>query len=122
MNDRLDLRLSDWTDLCSRREMLRRCGAGMGTLGLAAVTAQAGDINPLAPKAPRFAGKAKQVVHLFMNGGPSQVDTFDPKPLLGKYHGKPLSSPNLRTERKTSGGLGSPFKFKKYGQSGIEVS
>ena len=57
-----------------------------------------------------------------MNGGPSQVDTFDPKPLLAKYHGKPLPGPTLRTERKTGAALGSPFAFKKYGQSGIEVS
>ena len=57
-----------------------------------------------------------------MNGGPSHVDTFDPKPMLAKYHGKPLPGPNLRTERKTGAALGSPFTFKKYGQSGIEVS
>jgi hypothetical protein len=78
--------------------------------------------DPLAAKAPHFEPRAKQVVHLFMNGGPSQVDTFDPKPLLTKYHGKPLPTRNLRTERKTGAAMGSPFKFKKYGESGIEVS
>ena len=78
--------------------------------------------TPLAPKSPQFPARAKQVVHLFMNGGPSQVDTFDPKPALEKYHGQPLPNPNLRTERKTSGALKSPFKFQKYGESGIEVS
>jgi hypothetical protein len=57
-----------------------------------------------------------------MNGGPSHVDTFDPKPLLERFHGKPLTSPNLRTERKTAGALRSPFAFRKYGHSGIEVS
>ena len=57
-----------------------------------------------------------------MNGGPSHVDTFDPKPMLAKYHGKPLPGPNLRTERKTGAALGSPFAFRKYGESGIEVS
>jgi hypothetical protein len=57
-----------------------------------------------------------------MNGGPSQVDTFDPKPMLDKYHGKPLPETNLRTERKTGAAMRSPFKFKKHGQSGIEVS
>ena len=57
-----------------------------------------------------------------MNGGPSHVDTFDPKPLLDKYPGKPLPNPNLRTERKTAGAMRSPFTFKKYGHSGIEVS
>ena len=69
-----------------------------------------------------FAAKAKQVVHLFMNGGPSHLDTFDPKPMLKKYHGKTLPGPTLRTERKTGAALGSPFQFKKYGESGIEVS
>ena len=57
-----------------------------------------------------------------MNGGPSQVDTFDPKPLLEKYHGKPTPSTNLRTERKTGAAMRSPFKFQKYGQSGLDVS
>jgi hypothetical protein len=79
-------------------------------------------VNPLAPKAPHFAARARRVVHLFMNGGPSHVDTFDPKPLLDKYHGKPLPSPSLRTERKTAGAMRSPFSFRRYGKSGIEVS
>jgi hypothetical protein len=57
-----------------------------------------------------------------MNGGPSHLDTFDPKPMLKRYHGKPLPGPTLRTERKTGAALGSPFHFKKYGESGIEVS
>jgi hypothetical protein len=57
-----------------------------------------------------------------MNGGPSHVDTFDPKPLLDKYHGKPLPSPNLRTERKTAGAMRSPYRFQRYGKNGIEVS
>ena len=112
----------------SRRDLLRRGGMGLGLLGLAGLAgeeARAGggaSTNPLAPKAPPFEARAKQVVHLFMNGGPSQVDTFDPKPLLAKYHGKPTPSPNLRTERKTGAAMGSPFKFREYGQSGLEVS
>jgi hypothetical protein len=113
----------------TRRELLCRSGLGFGMLGLAGVLADTGllqaaemDPNPLAPKRPHFPGKAKRVVHLFMNGGPSHVDTFDPKPALDKYHGKPLPAPNLRTERKTSGALRSPFKFQRYGKSGIEVS
>jgi hypothetical protein len=116
----------------NRRDLLRRSGMGLGLLGLADVLAAEGtfvpraaastDVNPLAAKNPPFAAKAKRVVHLFMNGGPSHVDTFDPKPLLAKYHGKALPTRNLRTERKTSGALKSPFKFQKYGHSGIEVS
>ncbi len=129
-----NLRLPD-PDLCSRRELLTRTGMGVGMLGLAGLLADphsrpaiaaglsvAGATQPLAPRAPQFPAKAKQVVHLFMNGGPSQVDTFDPKPALEKYHGQNLPNPNLRTERKTSGAYKSPFKFQKYGQSGIEVS
>ncbi|WP_439630585.1 DUF1501 domain-containing protein [Gemmata sp.] len=106
--------------------MLARCGTGLGTVGLAGVLAEAGDaprvVDPLAVKAPHFPAKAKHVVHLFMNGGPSHVDTFDPKPLLDKYHGKPIPSGNLRTERKTGAAMRSPFAFQKYGRSGIEVS
>jgi hypothetical protein len=122
----------------TRRELLQRCGMGFGLIGLAGVLAdndlpgligrsQAGlepsrSLGPMAPKSPHFAPKAKQIVHLFMNGGPSHVDTFDPKPSLAKYHGKTLPTPNLRTERKTGAAMGSPFTFRKYGVSGIEVS
>lgn len=77
--------------------------------------------DPLAPKKPHFEGKAKRVVHLFMNGGPSHLDTFDPKPALERLHGQALPN-TLRTERKTGAAMRSPFAFKKYGQSGIEVS
>ncbi|QDV49610.1 DUF1501 domain-containing protein [Gimesia fumaroli] len=109
---------------CTRREMLTRSGMGMGMLALAGLTAKenaqaAGSSTPITRHHP---AQAKQVVHLFMNGGPSHVDTFDPKPLLKKFHGKPLPNPNLPTERKTAGALGSPFQFHKYGESGIEVS
>jgi hypothetical protein len=112
----------------SRREMLARCGTGIGTIALAGVLEDARGADaprspdPLAPRAPHFAAKAKHVVHLFMNGGPSQVDTFDPKPALDQYHGKPIPTGNLRTERKTGAAMKSPYAFKKYGQSGIEVS
>ena len=78
--------------------------------------------NPLAPKQPQFPGKAKRVIHIFANGGPSHVDTFDPKPALQKYAGKLLPMENLRTERKTGAAFPSPYKFTKYGKSGIEVS
>src|SRR5439155_12718282 len=80
------------------------------------------NVAPLAPKKPHFPGKAKRVIHLFANGGPSHVDTFDPKPALTKYAGKPLPRENLRTERKTGAAFPSPFKFQKCGESGIEVS
>src|SRR2546430_2225858 len=78
--------------------------------------------SPLAPKAPHFPAKAKRVIHIFANGGPSHVDTFDPKPELARLHGKPLPMDNLKTERRTGAAFQSPFKFTKYGQSGIEVS
>jgi hypothetical protein len=117
----------------SRREMLARCGTGLGLLGLAAMAQPSGVTSalagssggialPMSPRAPHFAPRAKQVVHLFMNGGPSHLDTFDPKPLLDRYHGKPLPANNLRTERKTGAAMRSPFAFKQYGQSGIPVS
>jgi hypothetical protein len=115
----------------TRREFLGRCGMGMGALGLGGIlglqqTAGALDattsLNPLTVRPPHFAPKAKRVIHLFMNGGPSHVDTFDPKPLLNQYHGKTLPMEHLATERKTGAGFGSPFSFQKYGKSGIEVS
>jgi Protein of unknown function (DUF1501) len=116
----------------SRREMLSRCGLGLGALALADLMGQAGllsrsavaaeGINPLLPKPAPLPATAKRVIHLFFNGGSSHVDTFDPKPALAKYAGKELPTPNLPTERKTGAAFPSPFKFQKYGQSGIEVS
>ncbi|MCC7087313.1 MAG: DUF1501 domain-containing protein [Pirellulales bacterium] len=79
-------------------------------------------VDPFAVRQPHFPGKAKHVIHLFMNGGPSHVDTFDPKPILAKYAGKPLTYDNPGTERPTGGALPSPFQFRKYGQCGTEVS
>ena len=105
--------------LLNRRAMLARSGMGLGMLGLASVAA--GE-SPGATTGLHHAPSAKHVVHLFMNGGPSHVDTFDPKPALAKYHGKPLPNPALPTERKTAGALQSPFKFERYGESGIEIS
>jgi hypothetical protein len=107
--------------------MLCRSGMGFASFGLANLMASTGEAanvstHPLSPKGPHFAGKAKRVIHIFANGGASHVDTFDPKPKLDEYHGKPLPSPNLRTERKTGAAFRSPFKFQKYGKSGIEVS
>jgi len=115
----------------TRRELLTRSGMGLAALALAemlpqklaaAATGSSEPLNPLSPKRSHFPAKAKRVIHLFMNGGPSQVDTFDPKPALAKYAGQELPTGNLPTERKTGAAFPSPFKFKKYGQSGIEVS
>ncbi|MFY9252113.1 MAG: DUF1501 domain-containing protein [Fuerstiella sp.] len=112
----------------SRRDMLSRCGMGFGALALAdimgggAASAGAASGNPLLPKGAQFPGKAKRVIHLFMNGGPSQVDTFDPKPTLQKYAGQILPGGNLKTERPTGAAFPSPFRFRRYGESGIEVS
>ena len=116
----------------TRRDFLCKCGTGMGALGFASLMAEAGLLspqarageafNPLAAKAPQFAARAKRVIHIFLNGGPSHVDTFDPKPALERYANKPLPTGNLPTERKTGAAFASPFKFHKRGQSGIEVS
>jgi hypothetical protein len=114
----------------TRREFLSRCGMGMGALGLGALLGQInfpahasdGFTNPLIPKPSQFPARAKRVIHIFANGGASHVDTFDPKPALEKYQGKALPMENLRTERKTGAAFPSPFKFKKCGKSGIEVS
>src|SRR5437660_2100511 len=114
----------------TRRELLRRSGMGFASLGLAQLlhTERALDatprtnLSPLAVRQPHFPGKAKRVIHLFMNGGPSHVDTFDPKPLLARYAGQPLPRENLRTERRTGAAFPSPFTFRRHGKSGIEVS
>ena len=117
----------------SRREMLRKVGTGLGTLGLASVLADSGRLaasplakdiagNPLAPRVGHFPARAKRVIHLFMNGGPSQVDTFDPKPMLTKLDGQRPPYADLKTERKTGGLLKSPFKFSRHGESGLEIS
>src|SRR5262249_4484549 len=83
--------------------------------------ATANVMGPLAAKQPPLPAKAKRVLHLFMNGGPSHVDTFDPKPSLARYAGKPIPI-TLKTERRTGAAFPSPFEFKKFGQSGIEIS
>jgi Protein of unknown function (DUF1501) len=117
--------------LLTRRDLLCRAGMGFAALGLASLLGEAGLLaaepvidprRPLAPRRPQFPAKAKQVIHLFMNGGPSHLDTFDPKPALARYAGQPLPTPNLRTERKTGAAFPSPYAFRKYGSSGIEVS
>ncbi len=120
-------------NLYSRRELLRHVGMGMGTLGLGALLGQQSGaatskatglndrLNPLSPLQPHYRARAKRVIHIFANGGPSQVDTFDYKPALAKYDGKELPN-TLRTERKTGAAMKSPFEFRQYGESGHWIS
>ena len=108
----------------TRRQMLERSGMGMGALALSAMLGpegRAASSNPMAPKLPPLPARAKRVVHLFMNGGPSHVDTFDPKPALSRFAGKPIPI-TLKTERRTGAAFPSPFAFQKHGESGTEVS
>ena len=117
----------------NRRQMLRRFANGFGLLGLAGLLAEefAGDLlaansvssNPLTVRPPQFTPRAKRVIFLFMSGGPSHVDTFDPKPRLAQENGKPVPFEKPKLERtKTGNILASPYSFRKYGQSGIEIS
>lgn len=111
----------------SRREMLKRCGCGFGYLAFssifAAIAREAMAKSPLALRDPHFAPKAKRVIFLFMHGGPSHVDTFDPKPALTRDEGKKLPEGFVKGFLDPSASLlGSPFKFQKHGQSGLEIS
>ncbi|HET6422351.1 MAG TPA: DUF1501 domain-containing protein [Planctomycetaceae bacterium] len=114
----------------TRREWLARTGAGFGTLGLASVLAQQDLLaaatssadNPLAPKAPHFAPRAKRVIFLFMNGGPSHLDTFDPKPALSEYAGQQPEELTKNYQRSVGKLFPSPYKFQQHGQAGIPVS
>ena len=107
-----------------RRDFLRRCGMGFGGLALGSLleNAHAAPSMSSMGSVAHFAPKAKRVVHLFMNGGPSQVDTFDPKPQLQARHGQAIPLEGLKTERPTGSALRSPFSFKCYGECGLEVS
>jgi hypothetical protein len=102
---------------------------GFGLLGLSALESLSRNMAEASSPAgapgirlPHFQGRAKRVIHLFANGGPSHVDTFDPKPLLTKLHGQPLNSGHLKTERPTGAAFRSPFAFAKHGKCGTEVS
>jgi len=111
----------------TRREALSGLGAGFGFVALsnmlstsiarAAEPGSGGVIKQL-----HFKPRAKRVIFLFMNGGVSHIDTFDPKPLLEKYHGQPMPGPQILTQRKTGNLMMSPFKFQKHGKSGLEMS
>ncbi len=106
----------------TRREALSVMGAGFGTVGFAGAAGAATGNQVLATQQPHFAPKAKHVIFLFLNGGMSQVDTFDPKPMLDKHDGEPKPGPKVKTDRAAGNLMKSPFKFRKCGQSGIEVS
>ena len=110
--------------LPSRRALLRQTACGFGAIALRALLAAEENENPLAPKAPHFPPRAQRVIFLFMHGGPSHLDTFDPKPRLERDHGKPLpfKRPLTFAEEQVGALLKSPFAFKKHGQSGIEIS
>lgn len=100
----------------SRREALQVLGAGFGSIGLADT------LHADAGAAPHFAPTAKRVIFLYLNGGLSHVDTFDPKPALTKYDGQPMPGPKVKTDRASGGLMQSPFAFRRHGESGIEVS
>jgi hypothetical protein len=121
----------------TRRDFLRNAGGGFGLIALASVLAEQGllageaeadtaALDPLAPRKPHFEAKAKRVIFLFMSGGPSHLETFDPKPDLQRLHGQPLpaSFGRVKTRRAVDRNklLGTKRKFKKHGRSGIEVS
>lgn len=113
---------------CSRRHLLQRSAVGFGSLALASLlaeqsSAKAAVADPLAAKQPHFPARAKRVIFLFMKGGPSHLDTFDPKPLLDRDDGKPLPFAKPRVQFAPTGNLlKSPWKFQQYGESGIPVS
>lgn len=107
----------------TRRDLLQTLGAGFGMAGAhTTLQAASGVPNPMAPRTPHFPAKAKHVIFLFLNGGISQVDTFDPKPALIKHDGEPMPGPKIKTDRASGNLMRSPWEFRKHGQSGIEVS
>jgi hypothetical protein len=125
------MNLPDFLKIQSRRSFFKGCAGGIETMALAALLEREGlaasSVNPLAPKAPPFAPKAKNVICLFMEGAPSQMDLFDPKPALVKYSGQslpPSMTKDLRLAfiKPTAAVLASPRKFTPHGKSGIEFS
>ena len=111
----------------TRREALARTGMGLGWLGAASLlqqeSASAGSVvaSSMAPRPPHFPARARAVIHIFANGGPSHLDTFDRKVALEQYAGREIPN-KLATERRTGAALPSPFAFTRYGESGLEVS
>jgi uncharacterized protein (DUF1501 family) len=135
----LEMPTDDQIEPVTRRHFFRECGIGVGKIALAGLLTDAFGVNsfgspahgtgpnPLTPRAPHFAPKAKRVIHLFMAGAPSQLDLFDPKPALTKLEGKPLPPSVIGGQRYAfirpdAAVLGPRFKFAKYGQSGADLS
>ena len=115
----------------TRRSFFEQCAGGIGIAALSQLMAGEGraatDVNPLAPRKPHFPAKAKNVIFMFMEGGPSQLDLFDPKPALQKWSGQPLPAEltkdlRLAFTKPNAAVLASPRTFRPYGQSGIEFS
>src|ERR1039457_7681986 len=124
--------LQQFRAIQTRRSFFRDCAGGIGTIALAQMLEREGRAaavpqNPLAPRKPHFAPKAKNVIFMFMEGGPSQIDLFDPKPELQKWHGKPLP-PELTKDlrlaftKPNAAVLASPRVFTPHGQCGTEFS
>src|SRR4030095_11303514 len=127
---------SESANYITRRWFFRQCGVGLGSIALSSLLradngfggqARLGAINPLAPKAPHFASKAKRVIYLFMGGAPSQLDLFDYKPSLAKYNGKPMPKEVVMGQKyafiKPDAEIfASEFKFARHGQCGAELS
>jgi hypothetical protein len=107
--------------LFSRRQMIQALGGGLGGLGLASLLAPQEALADLTP-GPHFKPRARRVIQLFMNGGPFGPDLFDPKPAINKYAGQRPQAVQLRTENKTGGLMPVPFKFRRCGKSGLEIS
>src|SRR6516225_9903700 len=128
----MDPRQAQWH--LARREFLFGCANGIGTVALASLLASDGLLaaekadGPLAPRAPHFAPKAKRCIYIFMDGGPSQLDLFDPKPRLKQLDGQLIPQSLVKDLRfafinkKTARIMASPRKFRRHGQCGTEVS
>src|SRR5215813_1271807 len=119
--------LNQFRRIQTRRQFFRIAGGGIGTIALADLLRADGKANPLAPKRPMFPPKAKNVIFMFQEGGPSQLDLFDPKPELEKWNGKALPASltkdlQLAFIKPTAAVLASVHKFERCGQSGMEIS
>src|SRR4051812_12292988 len=133
MNIQSELR-SEYARLITRRWFFRQCGVGLGSIALAsllgrdqAAAAALGSSNPLAPKTPHYAPKAKRVIFIFMAGAPSQLELFDYKPMLAQYNGKPVPAEVVMGQKyafiKPDAALfATEFKFEKQGHCGAEIS